>query len=120
MTSLTKRLTSKGTGQAMEYKEELVHNVLAAAHNAIVSVAKKVKDNVLHVMTMPVIMLPSAMPKTPAANPPGALPKVPNALVIKYVYIPTGRLKVAKPWPEPTKAQKQQRHQPHISISVAP
>ena len=27
MTSLTKRLTGKGTGQAIEYKEESVHNV---------------------------------------------------------------------------------------------
>ena len=56
MTSLTKRLTGEGTGQAMEYEEELVHNVLTAAQNAIVSIAKKVKDNVLHVMTVLVIV----------------------------------------------------------------
>ena len=49
MTSLTKRLTGKGTRQAMEYEEESVHNVPTAASNAIVSVAKKVEDNVLHV-----------------------------------------------------------------------
>ena len=67
----------------MEYEEESVHNVLTAAQNAIVSMAKKVKDNVLHVMTVPVITPPSAMPKIPEANPPGVLPKVPNALVIK-------------------------------------
>ena len=73
----------EGTRQAMEYEEELVHNVSTAAHNAIVSVAKKVKDNVLRVMTAPVVMPPSATPKTPEANPPGILPKVPNALVIK-------------------------------------
>ena len=53
MTSLTKRLMGKGTGQAMEYEEESVHNVPTAAHNAVVSMAKKVKDNVLHVMTTP-------------------------------------------------------------------
>ena len=47
MTSLTKRLMGKGTGQAMEYEEELVHNVPTAALNAIVSMAKKVEDNVL-------------------------------------------------------------------------
>ena len=104
MTSLTERFTGKGTGQAMEYKEELVHNVPMAAHNAIVSVAKKVEDNVLCVMTAPVVTLPSTAPKTPEANPPGILPKVPNALVIKKVCMPTGRLKVAKPWPELTKA----------------
>ena len=54
-----------------------------AARNAIVSMAKKVEDNVLHVMTAPVVMPPSAMPNTPEADPPGILPKAPNALVIK-------------------------------------
>ena len=83
MTSLTKRLTGKGTGQAMEYKEESVHNVPTAARNAIVSIAKKVEDNVLCVMTMPVIMLPSTAPKVPATNPLSALLRVPNALIIK-------------------------------------
>ena len=67
----------------MEYEEELVHNVLMAARNAIVSMAKKVEDNVLRVMTVPVIMPPSATPTTPEANSPGVLPKAPNALVIK-------------------------------------
>ena len=83
MTSLTKRLMGKGTGQGMEYEEELVHNAPTAARNAIVSMAKKVEDNVLHVMTAPVIMPPSAMPKTPEAKPLGVLPKTPNVLVIK-------------------------------------
>ena len=83
MTSLTKRLTGEGTGQAMEYEEESVHNALTAAGNAVVSVAKKVEDNVLRVMTVPVVMPPSAAPNTPEANPPGVLPKAPNALVIK-------------------------------------
>ena len=54
-----------------------------AARNAVVSMAKKVEDNVLRVMTMPVVTPPSAMPKTPEANPLGILPKAPNALVIK-------------------------------------
>ena len=83
MTSLTERLTGKGTRQAMEYEEESVHNTPMAARNAVVSMAKKVEDNVLRVMTAPVVMLPSAVPKTPEANPPGILPKAPNALVIK-------------------------------------
>ena len=82
MTSLTKRLTGKGTGQGMEYKEELVRNMPTAAQNAIVSMAKKVKDNVLCVMTAPVITPPSAVLKTPASNPPSILPRVPNTLVI--------------------------------------
>ena len=67
----------------MEYEEELVHNALTAARNAIVSVAKKVEDNILCVMTALVVTLPSAMLKTPEANPPGILPKAPNALIIK-------------------------------------
>ena len=67
----------------MEYEEELVHNTPTAARNAIVSVAKKVEDNVLRMMTAPVITPPSAAPTTPGANPPGVLPKAPNALVIK-------------------------------------
>ena len=83
MTSLTERLKGKGTRQAMEYEEELVHNTPTAARNAIVSMAKKVKDNVLRVMTVPVVTLPSAAPKTPEANPLGILPKAPNTLVIK-------------------------------------
>ena len=67
----------------MEYEEELVHNAPMAARNAIVSVAKKVEDNVLHVMTTPVITLPSTAPTTPEADLPGVLPKAPNALIIK-------------------------------------
>ena len=73
MTSLTKRLTGEGTRQAMEYKEDLVHNVLTAAHNAIVFIAKKVGDNVMHMMTMLVITPPSTTLKYPAANPLSAL-----------------------------------------------
>ena len=83
MTSLTERLTGKGTRQAMEYEEESVHNMPMAARNAVMSVAKKVEDNVLRVMTAPVVTPPSTVLNTPEANPPGILPKVPNALVIK-------------------------------------
>ena len=83
MTSLTMRLTGEGTRQAMEYEEESVHNVPTACRNAVVSVAKKVEDNVLRVMTTPVVTPPSTMPKTPEANLPGVLLKAPNALVIK-------------------------------------
>ena len=83
MTSLTERLTGEGTGQAMEYEEESVHNAPMAARNAVVSVAKKVEDNVLRVMTAPVVTPPSATPTTQEADPPGVLPKAPNALIIK-------------------------------------
>ena len=82
MTSLTERIMGEGIGQAMEYEEKLVHNVPTAACNAILSIAKKVEDNVLYVMTMPVIMQPSAALKTPVSNPPSTLPRAPNALVI--------------------------------------
>ena len=67
----------------MEYEEESQHNVPTTTHNAVVSIAKKVEDNVLHVMTMLVITLPSATLKSPATNPPSTLLRVPNALVIK-------------------------------------
>ena len=83
MTSLTERLTGECTRQAMEYEEESMHNVPTAARNAIMSIAKKVEDNVLCVRTMLVIMPPSTTPKFPAANPPSALLRVPNALIIK-------------------------------------
>ena len=50
-TSLTERQAGKGTRQDMEYEEESVHNTPAIAWNAIISVAKKVEDNILHMMT---------------------------------------------------------------------
>ena len=68
ITSLTKRLTGEGIGQAMEYEEELVHNVPTAAQNSVVSIAKKVKDNVLQVMTVPVVTLQYIALQTPVAN----------------------------------------------------
>ena len=83
MTSLTERLTGKGTGQAMEYGEESVHSMPTAARNTIISIAKKVEDNVLCVMPAPVVTPPSAVPNIPEADPPGVLPKAPNTLVIK-------------------------------------
>ena len=83
ITSLTKRLMGEGTWQAIEYKEELVHNVPTAAHNAIVSIEKKIEDNVLCIITIPVITQPSTVPKSPVANPLGDLLRAPNALIIK-------------------------------------
>ena len=83
MTSLTERVTGEGTGLVMEYEEESVHNAPTAARNAVVSVAKKVEDNDLCVMTVLVVMPPSAMPNTPEADLLGVLPKAPNALIIK-------------------------------------
>ena len=56
---------------------------LTAACNTVVSMAKKVEDNVLCVMTAPVVSSPSATPNTPEVNAPGVLSKAPNALVIK-------------------------------------
>ena len=67
----------------VEYEAYLVHNVLIGAQNAIVSIAKKVEDNVLCVMTTLVITSLSATPKTPAANLLSALLRAPNALIIK-------------------------------------
>ena len=83
MTSQTKRLMGEGTRQAMEYEEELVHNLLTAAQTAVVSIVKKVKDNILCIITAPVIMLPSTLPQTPAAKLPHTLLRVPKTLVIK-------------------------------------
>ena len=83
MTSLTEMLTGKGTWQVMEYEEELVQNVPTAARNTMVSIAKKVEDNILRMMMALIITPPSTMPKSPAAKPPSALLWVPNALIIK-------------------------------------
>ena len=56
--------------------------MLAIAENTVLSVAKKVEDNVLHIMTAPVIVLQSAAPQNLVANMLHALFKAPNALVI--------------------------------------
>ena len=60
--NLTERLEGKGTRQDMEYEEESVHNARAIAQNAGISVAKKVEDNVLCVMTALVTMLQPTIP----------------------------------------------------------
>ena len=57
MASLTERLVGKGKRWGMEYEDELVHNTLAVTHNAVVSVASKVKENTLWVINALVIAL---------------------------------------------------------------
>ena len=73
----------KGTRQVIKYEEELVENMPAMAQNAIVSVANKSADNVLHIMTALVVALHLAMLQNPAANLLCTLLKVANALIIK-------------------------------------
>ena len=107
MMSLIKRLVGKGTRQDMEYMEKSVYNAPAIAQNTVTWVAKKVEDNVMRVMTTPIIALQSATLQDPAANPPHALLKVHNAIVFKKVHMPMGKLKATKPWPELAKAQAQ-------------
>ena len=94
------------------------HNVPAGAWNTIVSLAKKVGDNILHMMTIMVIVPQTTTLKNPAANPLHALLGVPNALVIKWVYMHIGKLKASKPWPELSKAQAQKQHQLYLPISI--
>ena len=84
----------------MEYEEESVHNVLNIAQNTITLVAKKVEDNVLYVMIVPVIEPQPGILQNPAANLLHALLKAPNILVIKQVCMPLGKLKAAKLWPK--------------------
>ena len=67
----------------MQYEEELVHNVLAVAQNTIISVAKKVEDNILDVITILVIALQSTALQNPVASPLHTLLRAPNTLVIK-------------------------------------
>ena len=57
MTSLNERLAGEGTTQDVQYEEESVHNALVIAQNTVISVIKKVKDNVLCIITAPVIVL---------------------------------------------------------------
>ena len=120
MMSLTERLVGEGTSQDTDYKEELVDNALAIAQSTIVSVAKKVEDNVLCMMTTPVFVPQPTVLQNPAANLPCALLKAPNALSTKQICLPLGKLKATKQRPKLTKAQAQQLHQPHLPISVAP
>ena len=69
MTSLTERPAGKGSGQAMEYEEQLVHNIPAVAQNAIMSIDKKVNDNILHIMTGPIIVPQPAALQNPVGQP---------------------------------------------------
>ena len=94
----------EGTGQVIEYEEELVHNVPVVSQNSIMFVPKKVEDNVLHMMTTTVIAPQPTLPSNPAANPLCTLLKVPNALVIKQVHMLSHKLKVAKPQTKLAKA----------------
>ena len=82
----------------------MVHKVLAIAQNAIMSVAKKVKDNIIHMINATVIMMQPTVLENPVAYLPCTLLKVPNGLVIKQVCIPSGKLKTAKLPPKLAKA----------------
>ena len=84
--------------------------MLAVAHNAIVSVASKVEDNILQVIITLFIALKPIAPSNPMANLPCALQKRPNALVIKQLCIPSSELKAAKPRPKLAKARAQQQY----------
>ena len=96
MSNLTERLVGKGTGQEIEYEQESVHSLPAAAHNLLVSADLKVKDNILWVMTSPLIALKAAAPSNPAARLLHTLLKAPNALLIKQVCILSSKLKSLK------------------------
>ena len=76
-----------------------------AAQNTIVSIAEKVKDNVLYVITALVIAPKSAAQQNPAANLLHTLLRVPNAFIIKWVRMPMGKLKLVKLRHEPAEAQ---------------
>ena len=104
----------------MQYEEDLVHNMLFVTHNAVVSIALKVKDNVLWVINTPGIVLQKATQFIPEANPPSTLLKVPNALVIKQVHIPSSKLKATKLQLEPAKTQAlQQQHQQQLQLPMS-
>ena len=66
-----------------------MHNALAVAHNAIVFISSKLKDNVLNIVTVPVILPQPAALSNPMAILPHALCKALNAPVIKRcIYYP--------------------------------
>ena len=83
MISPTQRLPGKGIELNIEYKKQLVHYASAVAQNTVVSVVSKSKDNIISVMIMLVIVLQLAFLYNPVANPPHALLRVPNSLIIK-------------------------------------
>ena len=82
-----------------------MHNVVAIPLNAVISVAKKVEDNVLCIMTALAIVLQPTTLQNPVASPLRSMLKAPNTLVIKQVRMPTGKLKAAKLWPQPVEAR---------------
>ena len=77
----------------MEYKGEFLNNSQDIAQNAAVSIALKVKDNLLHIMIVPVIVLQPTVPFNPMANLLHTLIKVPNALIIKQAWMLYSKLK---------------------------
>ena len=74
-----------------------MHNVLAIAWNAVMSVASKVEDSILWMMTMLVIVPQPAMPSNPVTNLLHALLKALKSLIIKQVNMPSSKLKASKP-----------------------
>ena len=111
MTSLTERLTGKGTGQAMEYEEESVHNAPMAARNAIVSVAKKVQGQYLPCddrASCHAAICRAEDPRSQSARRPAEGAQCPRHQVGTYTYGQAEGGQAVRP--EPTEAQKQPRH----------
>ena len=82
--------------QDMEYKEALVDNAPTISQNAMVSKAQKVEDNVLQMMTMPVIALQPTVPSNLVPNLPCTLFNGPNALIFKQVRLLSSKLEAMK------------------------
>ena len=96
-----------------------MYNALAIAQNAIVSIALKVEDNILHIMMAQVIALEPTIPINPAVNLLHAFLKAPSALVVKQVCI-IEEAKTTKLWPKLAKAWAQQQYKPYVPMSVVP
>ena len=94
----------------MEYEEEPVHNVLAVAWNAVISVAFKFVDNIVCVVIALVIMMQPTVDPSPATKLPYTLLKAPKALVIKQVCILSRKLKDSKLWPKLGLVQVQEQY----------
>ena len=104
----------------MEYKEESVHNALTVAYNAVVYIVLNADNNILCIMIVPVIALQLDALSNPAANLLPTLLKAPNALVIKQVCIPSGKLKAKKSKSKLAKAWAHQQYQTYLPASFAP
>ena len=76
----------------MEYDEEPMHGVPIFSQNVVVSVTSKVKDSALYTTTAPVIALLTIIAPNPVSKLPKTLVKVPNALVVKLVSMPSKKL----------------------------